>query len=669
MGCLSAMAEAHRPLRRSSARRMAHQLDARSSTDVSRVLKSLLAHPGTQDDVRRDFPHVVKCVNVERSDAKRLVYAYLARHAETCPEETLLAVNAFQKELAGRDPHMRALALKVMSSVRLPVLLPLQVDAIRRSAADRDRRVRRCAAMALHKVHMLDQMAMQDGMEVLERLLTDEDDDVIATAVMVMQKLAPDQWQVLHPHYRNLCARLANWDTWGQVYGMNLLHGYARRYLMPREVKPCPTAEDDRIDTAKEKLEDLNLLLKVCKTLLLSQSPAVVLGAAEVLLDAGEEEQKARIGEALVLSFLTGGEEIKTILLQNIFAICKVEPRILQSHTRHFYPKAHENFDVFQIKLSVLELLVNEDNARGILVSFLSLLEGSQMGLRKGPILRTLGNIACKIPELACICMGELLQHVFDSDEQVSLNAIHSIQVMYKNNMTQHVQTVLTLCSKYHALPTPQIKARLLSLLVADLENPHKKADMGSTEISDLHLFALEIARHVACNFLLEEEEVRLQALSVCAKLSPVYDQANDLFSALASLSEVDANVGTRDRARFLSAVTRANAIDLLCERPEEADQIRRQDCQYRLSTLSLIVGHKAPGYMDLPEFSNDGYGPLARVRMVNMEQPSKDCLPQESQMTPKKASLSPAKEDRHNFSQVDIDSFYDDIEENTEAT
>jgi len=240
---------------------------------------------------------------------------------------------------------------------------------------------------------------------------------------------------------------------------------------------------------------------------------------------------------------------------------------------------------------------------------------------------------------------------------------------MYKNNMTRHVQTVLTLCSKYHALPTPRIKARLLSLLVADLGNSHRKSDMESTETSDLHLFALEIVRHVACNFLLEEEEVRLQALSVCAKLSPVHDVANELFSAMVSLAEVDANVGTRDRARFLSAVTQAKAVELLNERPEEADQIRTQECQYRLSTLSLIVGHKAPGYMDLPEFSNDGQGPLVVGRMVDMDQPSKNSLLQESQITPKEASETPAKDNKYNFSPVDIDSFYDDIEDNTEGT
>jgi len=645
---------------------MAQHLDARSSVEVVHVLRGLLTHAGTQEDVRKDFPHVVKCVNVERSDAKRMVYTYLARHAETCPEETLLAVNAFQKEMAGRDPHLRALALKVMSSVRLPVLLPLQVDAIRRCAADGDRRVRQCAAMAVHKVHVLDQMAMQDGMDVLERLLTDEDDGVVATAVTVLQKVAPDQWQVLHPHYRNLCARMANWDTWGQVYGMNLLHGYARRYLMPPEVEHRADAGTSNA-SVQEKWDDLNLLLKVCTTLLLSQSTAVVLAATEVLLDAGNEEHKVQVAEALVLSFITSTDEAKFVLLQNILAICKVQPQTFQSHTSRFYTKEYENLDLFEAKLDILQLLANEENAVGILVSFLPHLEGSYREQRKRLIFGAIGKIACKVPKTAPFCMGELHQRVFDSEDSVSADALDSIGMIYKNNMNEHVQTILSLAGKYHALPTSQAQARLLSLLVADLESPAHESDMWRKEFSDLHAFALEILRQVACNFLHEHEDVILQALTVSAKLTTVSAEARHLFSALLSLSEIDASIGIRDRARFLSSVVLADAVELLCKHPKEPELSGTRDYRFRLSTVSLLVGHSAPGYTDLPQFLDDGQGPVNREETIDTGH-SKESYLGDGVKILKDAQKSTINDGGCKVAQVDIDSFYDDIDDDAKA-
>lgn len=72
------------------------------------------------------------------------------------PDEALLAINTFQKDLSDINPLVRAWALRAMSGIRVRVVLPLVVMAINKCARDPSPYVRRCAAHAIPKVYSLD---------------------------------------------------------------------------------------------------------------------------------------------------------------------------------------------------------------------------------------------------------------------------------------------------------------------------------------------------------------------------------------------------------------------------------------------------------------------------------------------------------------------------------
>ena len=53
--------------------------------------------------------------------AMQLVYTYVLRYAEEKSDIALLSINTFQKDMEHANQLIRALALRVMSGIRVPV--------------------------------------------------------------------------------------------------------------------------------------------------------------------------------------------------------------------------------------------------------------------------------------------------------------------------------------------------------------------------------------------------------------------------------------------------------------------------------------------------------------------------------------------------------------------
>ena len=72
----------------------------------------------TGRDVSHFFPSVVVNIVTESFEVKALVYMFLVRTAEQKPDEALLSINSFQKDLAHQNARVRAAALRVSGDSR-----------------------------------------------------------------------------------------------------------------------------------------------------------------------------------------------------------------------------------------------------------------------------------------------------------------------------------------------------------------------------------------------------------------------------------------------------------------------------------------------------------------------------------------------------------------------
>ena len=64
------------------------------------------------------FSHVLKCVETQNLELKKLVYLYIINYAKSQPDLTLMAINTFRKDSTERvNPLIRALAVRTMGCI------------------------------------------------------------------------------------------------------------------------------------------------------------------------------------------------------------------------------------------------------------------------------------------------------------------------------------------------------------------------------------------------------------------------------------------------------------------------------------------------------------------------------------------------------------------------
>ncbi|CAE6426934.1 AP-3 complex subunit beta-1 AltName: Full=Adapter-related protein complex 3 subunit beta-1 [Rhizoctonia solani AG-1 IB] len=131
------------------------QLTSNSDRDKLDAMKRLIALVSKGRNVSEFFAQVVLNVASPNLEIRKLVYIYLIRHAASEPDLTLLSINTFQKDLADPNPLIRAMALRVLSAIGVPMTGNVVAMGIKKCATDPSPYVRKAAALAIPKCYAL----------------------------------------------------------------------------------------------------------------------------------------------------------------------------------------------------------------------------------------------------------------------------------------------------------------------------------------------------------------------------------------------------------------------------------------------------------------------------------------------------------------------------------
>lgn len=247
-------------------------------------------------NVSEHFALVVKLVASTNLEIRKLVYIYLLRYAEQEPDLALLSINTFQKDLADNSPLIRAMALRVLSGIKVPMIGSIVVLAIKKCAADMSPYVRKAAALAIPKCFALsffplfyriayliflfpslDSNHLPALIQIITTLLRDRSPLSLGCVAAAFEAVCPTRLDLLHEHYRRLCRILVEVDEWGQVDLINLLLRYART-MLPRPVGRKESKGVAGGDSEKEEEEidpDVKLLLESVEGTFQNRNPAV----------------------------------------------------------------------------------------------------------------------------------------------------------------------------------------------------------------------------------------------------------------------------------------------------------------------------------------------------------------------------------------------------------
>lgn len=601
------------------------------------AMKRIIGMIAKGKDASDLFPAVVKNVVSKNIEVKKLVYVYLVRYAEEQQDLALLSISTFQRALKDPNQLIRASALRVLSSIRVPVIVPIMMLAIKDSVNDMSPYVRKTAAHAIPKLYSLDPEQKDQLIEVIEKLLADKTTLVVGSAVMAFEEVCPERIDLIHKNYRKLCNLLVDVEEWGQVVIINMLTRYARtQFVDPNkddlgeEQVDQPfydEEEEEEKDPSDEKKKekayvmdpDHRLLLRNTKPLLQSRNASVVMSVAQLYHHLAPRSEVNVVAKALI-RLLRNHREVQSVVLSNIATMSTKRKRngMFEPFLKSFFVRSSDPTHIKLMKLEILTNLTTETNISVILREFQTYVSSADKEFVAATI-QAIGRCASSIKEVTDTCLNGLVSLMSNRDETVVAESVVVIKKLLQMQPSEHKDIIIHMARLVDSIAVPMARASILWLL---------------GEYSDrVPKIAPDVLRKMAKSFIHEEDIVKLQVLNLATKLYLTNaKQTKLLCQYVFNLAKYDMNYDIRDRARFLrqlifpsgdkdSLLAKHAKKIFLSAKPAPVLESKFKDRdQYQLGSLTHYVNAKANGYHDLPEFPE--VAPDPSVRNVEMPMP-----------------------------------------------
>uniref|UniRef100_A0A668TTL7 AP-3 complex subunit beta n=1 Tax=Oreochromis aureus TaxID=47969 RepID=A0A668TTL7_OREAU len=613
-------------------------LDSNKDSLKLEAMKRIVAMIARGKNASDLFPAVVKNVACKNIEVKKLVYVYLVRYAEEQQDLALLSISTFQRGLKDPNQLIRASALRVLSSIRVTIIVPIMMLAIKEAASDMSPYVRKTAAHAIPKLYSLDPEQKDQLIEVIEKLLADKTTLVAGSVVMAFEEVCPERIDLIHKNYRKLCNLLIDVEEWGQVVIINMLTRYARTQFLNPNINESLLEEggsgdktfygsdedEDEDEEEKEKKAEVaamakrkpyvmdpdhRLLLRNTKPLLQSRNAAVVMAVAQLYFHLAPKAEVGVIAKALV-RLLRSHSEVQYVVLQNVATMSIKRRGMFEPYLKSFYIRSTDPTQIKVLKLEVLTNLANETNISTILREFQTYIKSMDKDFVAATI-QAIGRCATNISEVRDTCLNGLVQLLSNRDELVVAESVVVIKKLLQMQPEKHSDIIKHMAKLTDNIQVPMARASILWLIGEYCEHVPK--------------IAPDVLRKMAKSFTNEEDIVKLQIINLAAKLYLTNSKQTKLLTQyVLNLAKYDQNYDIRDRARFIRQLIvpteKSGALSKYAKKlflalkpaPVLESPFKDRD-HFQLGSLSHLLNAKAGGYQELPDWPEAAPDPSVR--------------------------------------------------------
>ncbi|XP_030633398.1 AP-3 complex subunit beta-2 isoform X3 [Chanos chanos] len=606
-------------------------LDSNKDSLKLEAMKRIVAMIARGKNASDLFPAVVKNVACKNIEVKKLVYVYLVRYAEEQQDLALLSISTFQRGLKDPNQLIRASALRVLSSIRVTIIVPIMMLAIKEAASDMSPYVRKTAAHAIPKLYSLDPEQKDQLIEVIEKLLADKTTLVAGSVVMAFEEVCPERIDLIHKNYRKLCNLLIDVEEWGQVVIINMLTRYARTQFLNPNINESLLEESgekafygsDDEEGKEEKADaaalakrkpyvmdpDHRLLLRNTKPLLQSRNAAVVMAVAQLYFHLAPKAEVGVIAKALV-RLMRSHSEVQYVVLQNVATMTIKRRGMFEPYLKSFYIRSTDPTQIKVLKLEVLTNLANETNISTILREFQTYIKSMDKDFVAATI-QAIGRCATNIGEVRDTCLNGLVQLLSNRDELVVAESVVVIKKLLQMQPEQHSDIIKHMAKLTDNIQVPMARASILWLIGEYCEHVPK--------------IAPDVLRKMAKTFTNEEDIVKLQIINLAAKLYLTNSKQTKLLTQyVLNLAKYDQNYDIRDRARFIRQLIvptdKSGALSKYAKKlflalkpaPVLESPFKDRD-HFQLGSLSHLLNTKAGGYQELPDWPESAPDPSVR--------------------------------------------------------
>lgn len=463
----------------------------------SDAIKRTIANLTVGKDVSGLFPDMLKNMQTDDLEQKKLVYLYLINYAKTQPELVILAVNTFVKDTADPNPLVRALAIRTMSMLRAEKIIDYLSDPLSKCLKDDNPYVRKTAAICVAKLYDIKpELAIEMGfVDQLRDLVADSNPMVVANAVTALTDIHQSALEqgldtlfiIDSSVLQKLLVALNECTEWGRIAILSSLARY-------------------QTTDAKEAEH-------ICERVMPQFQHAngsVVLSAIKVVMIHMDHVSKADFVKQLVrkmapplVTLVSAAPEVQWVALRNMNLILQKRPEVLSSELRIFFCKYN---DPSYVKLEKLEIMIKLANERNVDMLLSELKEyASEVDLdfvRRA--IRAIGQCAIKIDAAAERCVHVLLDLIATKVTYVVQEAVIVIKDIFRKYPQSYEGIIPTLCANLEDLDEPEAKASLIWILGEYAEKIDNSEDLLASFLD---------------NFVDEAYQVQFQILVAIVKL------------------------------------------------------------------------------------------------------------------------------------------------------
>jgi len=515
------------------------------------TVKRVIANMTIGKDVSSLFADVVKNMQTDDIELKKLVYLYLINYAKSQPELVILAVNTFVKDTDDPNPLIRALAIRTMGCLRVEEITNYLCEPLRKCLKDDNPYVRKTAAICVAKLYDLNpQLTVDNGfVSTLQEMISDSNPVVVANAVAALSEINDSSTQkglfnINNTILAKLLAALNESTEWGQICILTTLADY-----VPVNEKEA----ENIVERVIPRLQHANA--------------SVVLSAVKVFMVymnqnyVTDEKMIQTIVKKMtppLVTLVSDHSEIQYVALRNINLILQKRHDILNQEIRVFFCKYNDPPYVKLEKLEVMIQLCNEKNVDQVLSEFKEYCNEVDVDFVRRSV-RAIGRCAIKLEAAAEKCVNVLLELISSHVNYVLQESIIVMKDIFRKYPHSYEGVIVNLCKNLESLDEPEAKASLIWIIGEYAE----KIDNAN----ELLEFFLE-------SFKEESSMVQLQLITAIVKLflkKP--SQAQDsVQKILQTATQSCDNPDIRDRAyiywRLLSTNPQAAKTVVLAEKP-----------------------------------------------------------------------------------------------------
>ncbi|KAJ7190923.1 adaptin N terminal region-domain-containing protein [Mycena pura] len=466
------------------------------------AIKRTIASMTVGKDVSGLFPDVLKNMQTDDLEQKKLVYLYLMNYAKTQPELVILAVNTFVKDAEDPNPLVRALAIRTMGVLRAEKIIDYLSDPLQKCLRDDNPYVRKTAALCVAKLYDLKpELVLENGfLEQLHDMISDSNPMVVANTIAALTDIhisasalpsnsTPDPalFIISTAILNKLLIALNECSEWGRVALLNALG----RYVASDE------KESEHIcERVVPQFQHVN--------------GSVVLAAVKVVMIHIRGVKREDLIKQLIrkmapplVTLLSSPPEVQWVALRNINLLLQKRPEILASEMRVFFCKYNDPLYVKIEKLDIMVRLASETNVDALLSELKEYSSEVDVDFVRKSI-KAIGQTAVKIDAAAERCVNVLLDLISTRVSYVVQEAVVVMKDIFRKYPLTYEGVIPTLCANLDELDEPEAKASLI-WIIGEYANKIDNAD--------------ELLSIFVDSFMDESHSVQLQTLTAVVKL------------------------------------------------------------------------------------------------------------------------------------------------------